>query len=70
MQEQIDAKVAGQEIVAEPTAEPETQIIDLMEALKASLASSKPSAKDQMKAVRGKREEKPKTNIKRKAASG
>jgi DNA end-binding protein Ku len=36
--EQIQRKVAGEEITAEPTEEPKTQIIDLMEALKASLA--------------------------------
>jgi len=41
IQEQIQAKVAGEEIVAEPTEAPETQIIDLMEALKASLARSR-----------------------------
>jgi len=39
--EQIQVKVAGEEIVAEPTEAPETQIIDLMEALKASLARSR-----------------------------
>jgi DNA end-binding protein Ku len=38
MLDQIERKVQGQEIVAEPTEAPETQIIDLMEALKASLA--------------------------------
>jgi DNA end-binding protein Ku len=38
MVEQIERKVQGQEIVAEPAEAPETQIIDLMEALKASLA--------------------------------
>ncbi|HWO88294.1 MAG TPA: Ku protein [Gemmatimonadales bacterium] len=38
MLEQIERKVQGQEIVAEPTEAPEAQIIDLMEALKASLA--------------------------------
>lgn len=38
MLEQIERKVQGQEIVAEPSEAPETQIIDLMEALKASLA--------------------------------
>jgi DNA end-binding protein Ku len=38
MLEQIQRKVEGQEILAEPTEAPETQIIDLMEALKASLA--------------------------------
>jgi DNA end-binding protein Ku len=42
--EQIQRKVEGQEITAEPTEEPKTQIIDLMEALKASLA--KPAKKD------------------------
>ena len=38
MLESIQRKVEGEEITAEPTAAPETQIIDLMEALKASLA--------------------------------
>jgi DNA end-binding protein Ku len=36
--EQIERKVQGKEITAEPTEAPQTQIIDLMEALKASLA--------------------------------
>jgi DNA end-binding protein Ku len=35
--EQIQRKVEGEEITEEPTAAPKTQIIDLMEALKASL---------------------------------
>jgi DNA end-binding protein Ku len=38
MLEQIQRKVDGKEITAQPEHEPETQIIDLMEALKASLA--------------------------------
>lgn len=38
MLEQIQRKVEGHEITAEPAQAPETQIIDLMEALKASLA--------------------------------
>jgi DNA end-binding protein Ku len=38
MLEQIQRKVEGKEIIEEPTEEPKTQIIDLMEALKASLA--------------------------------
>ena len=38
MLESIQQKVEGHEITAEPAAAPETQIIDLMEALKASLA--------------------------------
>lgn len=35
----IERKVAGQEIVVAPTAAPRAQVIDLMEALKASLAA-------------------------------
>lgn len=35
----IEQKVAGQEIVVAPTAAPRAQVIDLMEALKASLAA-------------------------------
>jgi len=38
MLESIQRKVEGEEITSEPAAAPETQIIDLMEALKASLA--------------------------------
>jgi DNA end-binding protein Ku len=38
IKEQIDLKVEGKEIVEEPEEAPKTQIIDLMEALKASLA--------------------------------
>ena len=41
MQEQIQRKVDGKEITAEPMEAPETQIIDLMQALKASLARGK-----------------------------
>ena len=37
IQEQIQRKVDGEEITEEPTEAPKTQIIDLMEALKASL---------------------------------
>ena len=39
MQAAIDQKVAGQEITAAPTEAPRAQIVDLMEALKASLAA-------------------------------
>jgi len=42
--EQIERKVQGKEITEEPTEAPKTQIIDLMEALKASLAKGKGSA--------------------------
>ena len=38
MLEAIQRKVDGQEITAEPTEAPQTKIIDLMDALKASLA--------------------------------
>ncbi len=41
MLEQIQRKVDGEEITAAPTAEPQTQIIDLMEALKASLSQTR-----------------------------
>jgi DNA end-binding protein Ku len=41
--EQIERKVQGKEITEEPTEAPKTQIIDLMEALKASLAKGKGS---------------------------
>jgi DNA end-binding protein Ku len=37
---QIERKIAGQEITAVPEEEPQTQIIDLMQALKQSLAQS------------------------------
>lgn len=37
--EQIERKVQGQEIVAEPAEAPETQVLDLMEALKRSVAA-------------------------------
>jgi DNA end-binding protein Ku len=39
--DQIQMKVEGKEITEEPTEAPKTQIIDLMEALKASLAKGK-----------------------------
>jgi DNA end-binding protein Ku len=57
MLEQIERKVQGQEIVAEPTEAPETQIIDLMEALKASLAKGglKGAAADRKPARRAER---------------
>jgi len=40
----IERKVQGEEITAAPVEAPKAQIIDLMEALKASLASAKPQA--------------------------
>ena len=47
--EQIQRKVDGKEITEEPTEAPKTQIIDLMEALKASLSKGK-SAESERKA--------------------
>lgn len=43
MLEQIERKVEGQEITEEPEEAPKTQIIDLMQALKASLKEEGPS---------------------------
>lgn len=42
--ESIQKKVEGEDITAEPTEEPQAKIIDLMEALKASLTQGKESA--------------------------
>jgi len=72
--EQIERKVQGKEITEEPTEAPKTQIIDLMEALKASLAKGKGSAGAERKpAKRADRDAEPKAAkvkpMKRKAAS-
>ena len=70
--EQIERKVQGKEITAEPTEAPQTQIIDLMEALKASLAKG-PAGAERKPAKRAEHEasEKPAKarSGKRKAAS-
>jgi DNA end-binding protein Ku len=47
----IDQKVQGQEITATPVEAPKAQIIDLMEALKASLSASQPAARTEAKPV-------------------
>jgi DNA end-binding protein Ku len=52
MLESIQQKVEGHEITAEPTAAPETQIIDLMEALKASLAKGGKGGAEERKPAR------------------
>jgi len=49
----IQKKVEGKEVSIAPTAEPKAQIIDLMEALKASLASKAASAPKPKAAKRG-----------------
>jgi len=51
--EQIQRKVDGKEITEEPTEAPKTQIIDLMEALKASLSKGKSAAEIERKAAKG-----------------
>jgi DNA end-binding protein Ku len=50
--ELIEKKIAGEDITKAPTEEPKTQIIDLMEALKASLAKSKEPATEDVSAAR------------------
>jgi DNA end-binding protein Ku len=42
----IEQKIQGEDITKAPVEEPKTQIIDLMEALKASLAKSKPETEE------------------------
>ena len=46
VRELIDRKVQGEEITPAPVAEPKAQVIDLMAALKASLASARPQGAD------------------------
>jgi DNA end-binding protein Ku len=68
--EQIQRKVDGQEITEEPTEAPKTQILDLMEALKASLGKGKAAAGDRKPAKRVEDKAAAKTiPLKRKAAS-
>src|SRR5438128_39211 len=70
IQEQIQRKVDGEEITEEPTEAPKTQIIDLMEALKASLAKGKGSTGGERKpAKRVERAAEVKPAKKRRAAS-
>ncbi|MEJ2237053.1 MAG: Ku protein [Gemmatimonadales bacterium] len=67
----IQQKVDGEEITVAPTEEPQTQIIDLMAALKASLAAGQESdAEERKPAQRAAETEKKKTSsTKRKKAS-
>lgn len=55
--EKIEAKVEGREVTTQPAAEPKTQIIDLMSALKASLgeAERKPAERAEKKATAGRK---------------
>lgn len=66
--EQIQRKVEGKEIVEEPTEAPKTQILDLMEALKASLGKGTGEERKPAKRVEGKTAAKT-LPLKRKAAS-
>jgi DNA end-binding protein Ku len=68
MMEQIEGKIAGEEITAAPVEEPQTQIIDLMDALKASLAKSGPGTEERKPAQRSSRA--PAKKAKRKKAGG
>jgi DNA end-binding protein Ku len=52
IQEQIQRKVEGHEIIEEPTEAPKTQIIDLMQALKASLNKGKGAGDERKPAKR------------------
>src|SRR5437016_2701540 len=70
IQDQIQRKVEGEEITEEPAEAPKTQIIDLMEALKASLAKGKGSTAGERKpAKRAERAAEAKPAKRRKAAS-
>ncbi len=67
MQEAIQKKVEGEEVVMGPTEAPKAQIIDLMEALKASLEETAPKqAKSTTKSAASKK----KTSKKKKSAGG
>jgi DNA end-binding protein Ku len=68
--EQIQRKVEGEEITEEPTEAPKTQILDLMEALKASLGKGKGAGEERKPAKRVEGKTAAKTlPLKRKAAS-
>jgi non-homologous end joining protein Ku len=66
--------VEGQDILVQPTAEPATQIIDLMAALKASLGEDadqrKPASKAPKKKAASKKSAAKKRSSRKKAASG
>ena len=49
LKELVEAKVAGREIVAEPEAEEETHVINLMDALRKSVQKSKRGGKESAK---------------------
>ena len=59
MMDMIDRKVSGQDIVVSPEEQPEAKIIDIMEALKASLKSQGKSAKKSKRAPKKQAKKKP-----------
>jgi DNA end-binding protein Ku len=63
--EAIQQKVEGQEITAEPEEKPETKIIDLMDALKASLSKREGKAAPAKKSAKSSSSESPKPAKKR-----
>ncbi len=67
---QIQRKVEGEEITAAPAEEPQTQIIDLMEALKASLAKGGDAEAGRKPARRAGAQSTRKTAAKRRKAGG
>ena len=66
MMELIQQKIDGEEITVAHTEEPQTQIIDLMAALKASLVEGDDAGRKPAKAARSKK----RTSSKKKASSG
>ncbi len=67
--DQIQRKVEGEEITTAPTEAPQTQVIDLMEALKASLAGGGPEGEERKPAKRAETKSASKRKA-RKASSG
>jgi DNA end-binding protein Ku len=64
----IEQKIGGQEITAAPQEAPKAQIIDLMEALKASLAAARPAAEPVPLVARKPARPSPRTNVEKPAA--
>jgi len=65
----IQKKIDGQEITAEPTEEPKAQVIDLMEALKASLSDDKRKPAQRSATAKAAKAKTTKTSTRKKKAS-
>ena len=65
----VDAKVEGQEIVAAPEVAPKAQVIDLMEALKASLSDDKRKPAQRSATAEASKAKTAKTSTRKKKAS-